>query len=223
MKKRLVTISITGFLLIIAFALFSKYVKSGHLKEMDFAVSVKIQEKIDKSSRLRTAALVGNIMEGSTFFASPEFCILAVAILTLFKTVNLKKRRILLSGLLIPILFGLLVMAEIYGKSVVHHPAPPFYMIKNPTTIFPKFYINDQYSYPSGHAARSLFLCLVLIGIFGLNRTFFKKKSHVILSALMLSYILLVGISRIYLGHHWFSDVIGGWLLGLGLGIFTFI
>jgi membrane-associated phospholipid phosphatase len=205
------------------FYIFSREVKRGVLKTTDFATTVKIQEKIDTSSRLRLASIVGDVMEGSTFFASPEVSVVAVLLLTAFAVVDIKRKKFRLSGLIIPILFGLLILGEIYGKNVVHHPSPPFFMIKNPTTIFPKYYINDQYSYPSGHAARSIFLGLVFLSLVfqHVPQWIQSKKRVALLGVLVGFYILIVSVSRIYLGHHWLSDIIGGGLLGASMGLLT--
>ena len=216
---------VAGLVLLLVFYGFSRWVKRGGLKQADFNTTVKIQERIDRSTRLRLADFVGNVMEGSTFFASPAFTSGVIIVLTLLAAVDVRKKKIRLRTLAIPLFFGLLVLGEIYGKSVVHHPSPPFFMIKNPTSFFPKDYINEQYSYPSGHTARALFL-----GITALSLAFacFAAKKHrtrylSLLALCMAIYIGIVAIARIYLGHHWLSDIIGGGLLGGGLGLFTFV
>lgn len=60
------------------------------------------------------------------------------------------------------------------------------------------------YGYPSGHAADSL-------GFWG-YLAYRVKKSW--LSFLVVVIVLLVGISRLYLGMHYIHDVLGGWALG---------
>jgi membrane-associated phospholipid phosphatase len=76
------------------------------------------------------------------------------------------------------------------------------------------------YSLPSGHALGST----VVIGIVtaaalpALRRA--RDRLLVIIGAAVL--VLLVGVSRLYLGAHWLTDVLAGWLLGgawLSLGI----
>ncbi len=204
------------------FFLFSRQVNKGFLKQSDFAVTVKIQEKIDTSSRLRLSSMVGEIMEGSTFFASPEFSVGVIGVLTLLAIYDWKKKKIRLSGILIPICFALLIAGEIYGKTVVHHPSPPFFMIKNPSTVFPKYYINESFSYPSGHVARAVFIGIILCTVYRIQYSVYRKKTLTIMMLVgIICYIFLVSISRIYLGHHWLSDVIGGGLLGLGFGLLT--
>ena len=37
------------------------------MKTADFAITVKVQERIDNSSRLRLARFTGEVMEGATF------------------------------------------------------------------------------------------------------------------------------------------------------------
>lgn len=210
---------IIGVVCILLFTGFSKYIKQGGFRGSDLAASVKIQERIDNSSRLRLAHAVGEVMEGSTFFASPGITVVVVLAFTAWAGIDVKKKRVRMGAILIPVMLTLLVGAEIYGKSVVHHPAPPFYMIKNPTSIFPKYYINDEFSYPSGHAARAVFMATIFYSLFTIHYSLGDRKKKLFVIAGLLGYVFLVGISRIYLGHHWLSDILGGGMLGLGCAL----
>jgi undecaprenyl-diphosphatase len=67
-------------------------------------------------------------------------------------------------------------------------------------------------SFPSGHAMMSAVVFLTL-GALATRFTHRRRiKTLALGSAVLLS--LLVGISRIYLGVHWSTDVLAGWCLG---------
>lgn len=193
------------------------------MKEVDLAFTVKLQEKIDNSSRLRLSRFVGEVMEGSSFLASPTVSVIFVIFITAINFIAYKTPTRKLLSLTIPLAFTLLIFTEIYGKSVVEHPAPPFFLLKNPTTIFPKYHVWEDFSYPSGHAARATFIAISSYSLFLIHNSLFRqKRSHLLIAIGLGIYVLLISVSRIYLGHHWLSDVFAGWLLGAGWGIFAF-
>lgn len=67
-------------------------------------------------------------------------------------------------------------------------------------------------SFPSGHAMLSAVVYLTLGALLARTQAEPKVKAYLLLLAIALT--LMVGISRVYLGVHWPTDVLGGWAVG---------
>lgn len=92
-------------------------------------------------------------------------------------------------------------------KEVIHR-ARPFPVAENATGLIQKI---NQYSYPSGHV---LFF-VVFFGFFAyLAWTHFTGCVRMIVIAICTALIVLIGPSRIFLGAHWASDVLGSYIIG---------
>jgi undecaprenyl-diphosphatase len=68
------------------------------------------------------------------------------------------------------------------------------------------------YSFPSGHSIFSIILFLMIIYFY--KDKIKDKSARFIFILLNLLLIMFVGFSRIYINVHYFSDVLGGFLLG---------
>jgi undecaprenyl-diphosphatase len=69
--------------------------------------------------------------------------------------------------------------------------------------------ISDAGSFPSGHVANAATMAVVLAII--LNRWWVWFAG--------IAYVVLMALSRTYLGAHWLSDTIGGALIGAGIAV----
>lgn len=198
---------VVALFLFVAFFICSRLVRNGQFSQHNFDFTVKLQDSIPQKYT--------EFFEDVSFFVSPVVSTVICVLLTLVHFFVRRGKRFSIKAFSIIIVFVLLILAESYGKTVVRSPAPPFFMIKNATTIFPKYYVFESYSYPSGHAGRAVFLgsvfMLLIIQKWRANRILFLGSL-----ALVSLYIFVISIGKIYLGHHWASDVAGGWIIALG-------
>ncbi len=90
-------------------------------------------------------------------------------------------------------------------KFIVHRPRPTPDLVGVIQQL-------DSYSFPSGHV---LFYTAFFGFLFYLAYTLLKRSWwRTLLLILLGTLVALVGVSRIALGQHWFSDVLGAYLLG---------
>ena len=86
-------------------------------------------------------------------------------------------------------------------KRIIERPRPP---AKDALGSY------THWSFPSGHATQCMaFFAMLLVLLYFASRP--RLRLWAILAAAV---VLMVGGSRIYLGAHWFTDVLGGYALG---------
>lgn len=115
---------------------------------------------------------------------------------------------------ILSILFAIMMLCVIPAYKIIKH----LFKRQRPVLDF----INETgYSYPSGHTTGAF---TFFMGLYVFYQLLYKKEHNYSLLLICLSSALLVGLSRMVLGVHYLSDVIGGILLsGILVSSFTII
>lgn len=68
-------------------------------------------------------------------------------------------------------------------------------------------------SFPSGHSLNSLVIAGIVAYLVILRLK--TLRARVITGALAAAFAITMGLSRVYLGHHWLTDVLAAWAIGI--------
>jgi undecaprenyl-diphosphatase len=169
------------------------------LSSVDKRFSAEIQEHLNPT--------VDTLMIAVSWFGyMPNSAITVIAVAAVFFVFKYRKEGIYLLLTMLSGPIGSIV------KYLVNRPRPSEPFVK----VLGK---NMQQSFPSGHVLFYVmffgFLTLLMYRL-----TSLPKYLRIIVAAISLALIFIVPISRVYLGAHWFTDVLGGFLLGI-LGLYT--
>ena len=106
---------------------------------------------------------------------------------------------------------ALLVVVALGGGALISETVKMLFARDRPPLIYRAVETTNA-SFPSGHAMLSTITYLTLGALLAQVMPKKRLKSFVFAVAVVLA--LIVGASRVYLGVHWFTDVLAGWSLG---------
>ncbi|QQG43000.1 MAG: phosphatase PAP2 family protein [Candidatus Daviesbacteria bacterium] len=208
MKVRLLLLFLAAVVFLV-FVQFSYTVAKESWQQIDFDTTVKIQDKIPRrfDEFFSIFSVIGSV----------EITVGFVFIGALLSLIRFRIWASLAWLLVLPA-----TVFEIFGKLVLFHPGPPVLFHRNVLAgELPSFYVHTNFSYPSGHMTRTAFIVTILCVIVSFQRPHLLYK--LLSLTALLGFLGVMFLTRIYLGEHWLSDVVGGTLLGVASGLLAAI
>lgn len=96
------------------------------------------------------------------------------------------------------------LLMTIVGKRLVVRIRPPLLEAVPPYDF--------SASFPSGHALNSVVIAGMIAYLITLRVD--RTRSRVLAASVAVLFAVTMGLSGVYLGHHWLTDVLAGWALG---------
>lgn len=194
------------FLLVFLALLF--FETRGVFAGLDLSITIFLQEHLSRSLD----------MPLSIFTLLGSFEVTSLGVLALGFIV-FRKEKIISYSL---VFFGVILIFEFIGKLLVFHPSPPHAFLRYDLPFnFLSSEVQTKYSFPSGHISRTFYF--VVLAAFLVNRYLKKMTPKISVWLLLTVFALIMIVSRVYLGEHWISDVLGGIFLGSSMGLYTLI
>lgn len=191
--KRNTLIIILSFL-IIAFIALSIFIAQNPILPFDIRISLFVQK--------HQADWIDKVMLAISFFGELPWSLLSVlTVAAIFYWQKFKREGLFVASILMS---GLIILGI---KNIINRPRPTAFYVR-------LVEVNRFQSYPSGHVlSYVLFFGFVIILMNRLKSI--PKTTRTVVTYLSAFLMIMITPSRIYLGAHWFTDTLGGFLLGL--------
>jgi undecaprenyl-diphosphatase len=174
----------------VAFVVIAAELRAGALDRMDVTVELAVH---------RLDSTLGDVvMKAATLIGSNAVLLPAVAIVTGLAI----RRRLWTVAIVLVTDAGVVILVDRALKVMFSRERP---------RLFDKIALPTDYSFPSGHSMSAIGIYGVVAA--GLIALYPRARRPVVVAATLL--IAAIGLSRVYLGVHWPSDVLGGLLGGV--------
>jgi membrane-associated phospholipid phosphatase len=146
--------------------------------------------------------LLNSLVTGFTHVGGPVGA--PVLAITAATVLSLVWRHRTPAVLVVTTMLGSLALT-VAGKAAVTRARPPH------ADAVPPYEFG--FSFPSGHSLNAVALAGIVAYL--LLRRLHRRWARRLTVVLAVAYALAMGLSRVFLGHHWLTDVLVGWALGL--------
>lgn len=181
---------------IILFILIAIYIKAGLVSNFDNFIYGKLTSNMNDT--------LSNIIIFITHLGDTIVVILFCFVLLLIKKTRIK--------------FGIPISLALIISAILNNLLKIIFIRERPNIL--RLINETNYSFPSGHAMNNA--CLYTMIIILINKYISNKKIKITITIISIMMPIIIGLSRVYIGVHYITDVIGGWILGSTLAIFSY-
>ena len=206
-QLRLLVIGLALCALLFLFLRLASEVMEGDTQAFDVAILRSLRDAADPSRPIGPAWMETALVD-VTALGSPVVLGLVVVIITGYLLIEARYKT------------ALIVVTTAITSEVLDAVLKLVFARPRPTAV-PHLRTVVTASFPSGHAMESAIIYLTLGAL--LMRVVEGRLTKIYTMAMAMFLTLIVGVSRVFLGVHYPTDVVGGWMLGFLWAALTFL